>query len=528
MTVEKKLQRAINAESVGVSSPVIQQMIGDMYSHGVNVHSIMVLRHGKVACEAWSAPLTPEMPHQVFSVSKSVLATAYGFALDEGKIEKTTRFLDVFPELKPKKRDENLEKLTIHHLLTMTSGKKTALKADRNGDWLAQFVKLGWDFAPGESWRYVSENFYAASAMLTRVLDTSVTEYLTPRLFEPLGIDVPFWETSPAGIEAGGWGLMLKTEDMAKFILCYHDGGRFNGEQVIPAWFAKEATSKISSNDHCERNLDCRAGYGCGFWRCGGLQNTYRCEGMFCQYAISFDDYDACLVMTSDHSDLQQTLDIMWHYIPAAFIEPNIDGEGVSISLHSDEVDPAPSARRSIEKSVSGKTYKMRRCRFVNKIGFPVSMLPMPVVFFAKNSGGNMDDIKFDFDEGGFYLSWKEDGDQHNRAYFPLDGSASMNTVSIGDFKLNCRCWAKWETDTVLYLRLRPLEGVAERIIHFEFNGKRIKMHPYSIPGTKEKAEKTGEKLKCILVGRFFHWWIDVLVPQVSNILNPTHYGKMK
>ena len=174
--------------------------------------------------------------------------------------------------------------------------------------------------------------------MLCKVLGESITDYLTPRLYEPLGIDVPFWEHSPEGVEAGGWGLQLKTEDIAKLILCYQNKGRYNGVQVIPEWWTKEATSYISDNSVSEKERDASAGYGCGFWRCAGMPNTYRAEGMFCQYAISFADYNACLVMTSEHSGLQETLDVIWKYMPDAFIQidvcPSYDSTASSILVN--------------------------------------------------------------------------------------------------------------------------------------------------------------------------------------------------
>lgn len=524
---KKNILRAKTPESVGISSSVVTAMTEEMAYRGINVHSMMILRHGKVACEAWSKPLTADTPHMVYSVSKSFLATAYGFALDEGLITEDTRFLDVFPEMAPKKKDENLEKLTIHHLLTMTAGKQTAIRGQKTDKWIETFVKAKWIFSPGENWRYVNDNFYIAAAMLVRVLGVSITEYLTERLYKPLGIDVPFWETAPDGTEAGGWGLMLKTEDIAKLILCYHNDGVYDGVQVIPAWWVKEATTVMHDNSQVEKNSDSRAGYGCGFWKCAGMPDTYRCEGVFCQYAISFKNYDACLVMTSEHSDLQETLDVIWEYMPEAFIEPCEIENSCAFEL-PDKSAVTVKPRSALENKLNGKTYKMRRCRFVNFIGFPVSVFPMPVIFFAEEHGGNMDNIRFEFDDKNCILSWDEDGGYKNSLPIGMSGTATYGKVRIGELCLNARAFAWWENETTLVIRIRPLVAVAERVLTFEFKGNKIKMFPASIPGTDEKAKKIGEKLKCILIGKWFHWWIDFLVPKVGRILNPVHHGKIK
>ena len=522
----KSIERAKTPESVGIDSSVISKMTEEMSYRGINVHSLMILRHDKVACEAWSNPLTPEMPHMVYSISKSFLATAYGFALDEGKITRETKLVDVFPVLL-KKKDPLLEKLTIHHLLCMTAGKQTSIRGSKSDDWLQLFVKAKWIFEPGTSWRYVNDNYYIASKMLCEVLGESITDYLTPRLYEPLGIDIPFWEHSPDGVEAGGWGLMLKTEDIAKIILCYQNKGKYNEVQIIPEWWTREATSFITDNSVSEKEPDASAGYGCGFWRCAGMPNTYRCEGMFCQYAISFEDYNACLIMTSEHSDLQETLDVIWKYMPKAFIEPNEKNKGKNISL-TDKTTVINKAHSPTEKTINSKTYSLRKCRFINFIGFPISVLPMPIVFFAKDRGGNMDNLKFKFSEKGCVFSWEEDGGFRNEIFLSMTGEASFDEIVIGELRMIARTYAYWENNNTLVMHIRPLSSVAERILKFEFNGNKIKMHPSYIPGTDEKAKKVGDKLKCILIGKWFHWWIDFLVPRVGKILNPTHYGKQK
>ena len=524
--LNKSLERAKTPESIGIDSSVIAKMTEEMSYRGINIHSLMILRNGKVACEAWSKPLAPEIPHMVYSISKSFLTTAYGFALDEGKITKETKLVDVFPELL-KKKDAFLEKITIHHLLCMTAGKQTAIRGSKSDNWLKVFVDAKWIFEPGKSWRYVNDNYYIASKMLCRVLGESITEYLKPRLYEPLGIEVPFWEHSPDGVEAGGWGLQLKTEDIAKFILCYQNNGKCNDVQVIPEWWTKVATSFLTDNSVSEKEPDASAGYGCGFWRCAGMPNTYRAEGMFCQYAISFEDYNACLVMTSEHSGLQETLDVIWEYMPQAFIEPDSDKETKMITL-LDKSNVISKARSEIEKTINGKTYVLRKCRFINFIGFPISVLPMPIVFFAKDSGGNMNNLKFDFSNNGCDFSWEEDGGFKNKIFISMNGEASFDEVNVGELQMLVRSFAHWENNNTLVMHIRPLSSVAERVLKFEFKGNKIKMHPSYIPGTDEKAKKVGDKLKCILIGKWFHWWIDFLVPHVGKILNPTHYGKVK
>ena len=132
MATEKtpRLKRASSPEEVGVSSAAIKDIIEDFKEHNVEVHSLMILRHGKVAFESWAYPFTPEMPHIMYSVSKSFTSTAIGFAIEEGLLTLDTKVVDLFPEYNDED-DEKLQKLNVFHLLTMTAGKMVSPLADK-------------------------------------------------------------------------------------------------------------------------------------------------------------------------------------------------------------------------------------------------------------------------------------------------------------------------------------------------------------------------------------------------------------
>lgn len=526
--LNKNLERAKNPEATGISSKVINEMLQEMEREDCELHSLMILRHGKVAVETYQAPLTRDDPHMVYSVSKSFLATAFGFALEEGLLTKETKFLDIFPDYKPKKQDKYLEKLTIGHLVSMTSGKAASVKGREEKDWLKIFIDAKWAFEPGTDWRYINDNFYVAAAAITRVAKMSVTEYLTPRLFEPLGIDVPVWEKSPTGIEAGGWGLFLKTEDIAKLILCYMNGGKYNGVQVIPEWWTKEATSYQNDNSSSQSKSDCKAGYGYGFWRCAGMENTYRCEGLYSQYAIAIPNYDACVITTSSNSNLQQTLDIIWKYIEKSFIDETDTEDSVKCELAPEE-SPIVTERSSLEKEIEGKVYALRKPIFLNKaVHIPVSSLPMPVVYYLENRGGNMTDISFKFNEYGFHFSWTEDGDVKNTIPVGMNGTALNGEIHLSGLTYKVISDAHWEDENTLTITIRALCAVAKRILTFKFDGDKITMYPDIYPGLEKKARIIGDTLKNVLKGAYFHAWIDFLVPRIKKILFPKHTGRCR
>lgn len=520
--MEQKIARAVTAESVGISSIHVQKMIDEMIKEKVDVHSLMILRHDKVACEAWKHPITPDDTHMVYSVSKSFLSVAYGFAFSEGLLSEDTTFLDIFPEYE-KKADGRLRKLKLLHLLGMRSGKRTSRIKD---DWMKSFVGGKWDFSPGENWRYVNDNYYVASAALIRIIGMTVTEYLTPRLYEPLGIIPPFWERSPDGEEAGGWGLMLKTEDIAKFILCCHNKGVFNGKQIIPSEWLEKATANLFDNSESQKERDSQAGYGYGFWQCAGMKNTFRCEGMYSQYAISFGDYDACLVITSGCANLQKTLDIIWSYMPDVFIDP-CSSRGVEIEISPSMPFPA-SKRTSTESLINGKVYKIRKQRFIDACNIPASSLPMPAMFYAKDKGGDISNLSFTFDDSGFVMKWTEQDKFENSIYVPLDGTFARDRITIGEMNFEVVSYGRWTDEKTLEVCIKALAAVAERRFEFKFDGDTISMYPDMIPSMDERSKIIGEKLKTILKGRYFEWWIDVLVPRVKYILQPVHHGRIK
>ncbi len=522
--METFLERAKTAQQVGIDPAAVQALAEDLIANGMDLHSLLVIRHGKVSCEVYRAPFHRESVHMVFSISKSFLSAAYGFALQEGLLTKETKFLDVFPELRPEKPDPYLEKLTIYHLMSMTSGKRT----HRGGkNWLRTFVKAKWDFEPGTSFRYVNENYSAAAAAIRRLAGMSVTEYLTPRLYEPLGMDVPVWETRSDDTEAGGWGLLLKTEDIAKFILCCHNGGVLFDKQILPADYIREATSCLTDSSVSQSDADSAAGYGLGFWQCAGHPHTFRCEGMYSQYAVSFADEDACIVMTGSNPNLQSTLDTLWAHTGQLFIEPQEGAEPVTLVLPP-SITAKQSPRSPLEAKISGKLYALNKPRFVDACGYPISVFPMQVTFFSRDKGGDMTNLCFRFRDNDVVMTWDEKRNPGNRMVLPLNGQTAVSRVRIGELDFDCSGFAFWTDDRTLEVWIKPIPATITRRFIFTFRGNTLTMQPRTVPDMEERTKATGEKLKSILKGKYFEWWIKVLVPRVGKILQPTEYGVVK
>ena len=226
----------------------------------------MLLRHGRVAAEAWWKPYEPALPHQLFSLSKSFTSTAIGFAVTEGGSRWTTPCCRFFPEAAPKRPSANLQAMRVRHLLTMTTGhaKDTLERIQRPGtrDWAKAILSLPVEAEPGTLFIYNSGASYLLSAIVQKATGQRLLDYLTPRLFAPLGIEGATWERCPRGVDTGGWGLSLRTEDIAKFGQLLLAKGRWEGRQLIAESWVEEATKAQVGNDRPNEPPDWRRGTG--------------------------------------------------------------------------------------------------------------------------------------------------------------------------------------------------------------------------------------------------------------------------
>ena len=525
------LPRAGSPEEAGVSSAEVLRFVEDLQKSGIENHSYMVLRGGRVAAEAFHEPFAPDLPHPMYSVSKTVTAIAVGFAIEEGLFALETRLLDLFPEYMPKSPDDPLWELTIFHLVAMQSGKEANfLDPKEKGDWVARFFASGWEGRPGR-WKYVNENIYMLCAAIHRVTGASVTQFLMPRLYRPLGIQTPFWETDENGVEAGGWGLWLRTEDLAKIMLCYQQGCVFQGEQVIPAFWAKAAPQKQTDNSS-SKGADTSAGYGFGLWRCKGEAHAYRADGLFSQFGIVFEDYDAVLVMTNAALDEQSVLDCIWRHFPKAFQEKTVEkSPPVPPELLEEAypLDVVPVGIRSrMEERLEQSVIRVKRRRSLNLIHFPPSILPIAATYLKRDKAGNFDQILFAFSVDKCAMTWTE-GDETNTVSCGMDGHQRYGKVVLGGISYTVCASAAWLDERTLEVWIRPLETVAKRTLRFHFDRLRVHIRPGSAPTIRELAGEMAIMATRLLhfrpfaaISKFFlRLFYPVLEPHMHGILIP-------
>jgi CubicO group peptidase (beta-lactamase class C family) len=305
-------------EAQGISSQAIVDFVEAADKNVDTFNSFMIVRHGKVIAEGWWRPDPADKPHVLNSVSKSFNATAVGLAIQKHKLKLDDPVLKFFPDDAPADPSNNLKAMKVRDLLTMSGGHEVEPRRD-NGPSVKQFLAQPVVFQPGTHFLYNTMGSYVLSAIVTKVTGQTTLEYLKPRIFEPLGIESPRWDTSPEGNSLGGYGLYLRTEDIAKFGQLYLQKGKWNGKQLVPRKWVDQATSKQISNDnesHAKIGPDWKEGYGFQFWRC--RHNAFRADGAGGQFIVVMPDQDVVVAITADTGNMQGELDAIWdHLLPA-------------------------------------------------------------------------------------------------------------------------------------------------------------------------------------------------------------------
>ncbi len=353
-------------ETEGVSSEEILKFMDAIEKEGIELHSLMVVRHGKVVAEGWCQPYRADLKHVMYSVSKTYTSTAVGFAVSEKLLTVDDKVISFFPEYLPDTISPFLAEMTVKDLLTMSVGQSPEPSFSiEQPNWVKLFLATPIVNEPGTRFLYNSYATYMLSAIVQKVSGQKTFDYLTPRLFEPLHITGIDWEEDIMGINFGGWGLRAKTEDMAKLGQLYLQKGKWNGKQLLPeAWIEEATTAKTDQKPELsqeKRNLDDWAqGYCYQIWRC--RHHAFRADGAAGQYIIVMPEQDAVVAITANVNDMQKEINFVWDYLLPAFHTGKLPAnETAEKALHDKLASwtlPLPGKTSSPESArISGKTY---------------------------------------------------------------------------------------------------------------------------------------------------------------------------
>ncbi|MGM9749045.1 MAG: serine hydrolase domain-containing protein [Candidatus Cryptobacteroides sp.] len=335
-----RLERSICPRAV----EAVREYVKAAQDSSLNINSIIIVKGGKVIAEDYMNGWTADDPHVMWSVSKTFTSLAIGYAIEDGKLSLDEKLADLFPKqvsfvldtLSNSAIKENILKCTVRDLLVMGCGHAQdptmliALKygiydislldtflTDNNIDIVQEFFAFPFEKEPGTFNCYNSLGSYLLSRIVTMKTGEKVVDYLQPRLFDPLGITKPRWD-EVQGFNAGGWGLYLKPEDMAKVGVTMLYGGKYAGKQVIPEAYLKEASSKYFNWDPptWASEFDSRfyaTGYGYQMWQ---NADCFYASGMQGQYIFVFPEYDLVITATAlIDGNTYNEVGLIWHYI---------------------------------------------------------------------------------------------------------------------------------------------------------------------------------------------------------------------
>jgi CubicO group peptidase (beta-lactamase class C family) len=344
-------------EAQGVSSVAVLSFVEAADTSIDALHGFMLLRHGYVVAEGWWSPYNAQSLHTLWSLSKSFTATAVGLAIAEGKLSLDDEVLKFFPEAAPAEPSANLKAMRVRDLLCMSTGHQTEPPLPPDRSWTRAFLAHPVPFKPGTHFLYNTAGSCMLSAIVQQATGQTVADYLRPRLFEPLGIEHPTWETSPEGTTIGGYGLHIRTEDIARFGQLYLQKGEWQGKPLVPAAWVEAATARQTSNGSNPAS-DWDQGYGYQFWRC--RHGFYRGDGAFGQYCIVLPAQDAVIAITSGVKDMQAVLNLIWdQLLPALKPEPLAPDAAAWAKLKNklQNLSLPPQEGSGSPAQVSGKKY---------------------------------------------------------------------------------------------------------------------------------------------------------------------------
>ncbi|HVX26166.1 MAG TPA: serine hydrolase [Parafilimonas sp.] len=461
-------------EAEGVSSQGIIDFLDAANKSKTEFHSFMLLRHGKVIAEGWWNPYRADLRHSLYSCSKSFTATAVGFAIDEKKLKLDDKVISFFPNELPDTVSDFLKELTVKDVLMMSDGMEPdpTYKNAVDTDWVKAFFATPIIHEPGTTFLYNSLGTYMLSAIVTKVTGQKVIDYLQPRFFEPLGIQNIDWETDTKGINTGGWGLRVKTEDMAKFAELFLQNGVWNGKQVLPeGWVEEASTAKIIQHPDLPQakkdSSDWEQGYCFQMWRC--RHNAYRGDGAFGQFMIVMPDEDAALAITAETPDMQDELNLVWKYLLPAMHDEKLDADPKTLELLQQKIKalsvPVPAKNSSqMAETISGKTYTIEdNKKHWQNIGFSFKN---DVCHVTLKTGTAT--YAFDFADG----KWQQG--TTNKPGPSLTANAIENTSMLYPAKVEGSY--TWKDNNTLQLVLRYIESPHTEYITCHFDGNALEL----------------------------------------------------
>lgn len=508
---EKQSLERISPEKVGVSSAVIKEYIEKIKADKtLNMHSIMILRGDKVIYECCFGGHDMTVPKMTFSACKSITSIAIGMLIDDGKLSLSDRAVDFFDDINIIDRLRT-EDITVRDLLTMRTGVVfNEAEAMVTTNWVKAYFASASSGKRGETFDYNSLNTYILSAIVYKASGKHLMEFLSERLFAPLGITDVAWEKCPMGIEKGGWGLYIRPEDMAKIGILVMNGGVWKGKRIVSQRYLTDATTK-----HAITPLDAGAfNYGYQIW-VGRDTNTFLFNGMLGQNVLCFRNNGIIIVSNAGNGELFQQSNY-YDLTISAFnkdfpneIPVNIRNEILLERVTKKLVFGAGRLRLPDKERIYDELEALFRGTFRTNDENAASFGLMPAILQVSqnNYTKGTEKISFELDRENdiINISFKEKDEKHDLRAGLLRGERS-ELVFHGEKFAVC-AFARYAHDEdmrpVVIVRIDFMETPCSRIFKFYFDGEDMLCRASEAPGADFIAKSANDILDEAIENKF-------------------------
>ena len=465
----------------GISTQAVINMIDSLMAlPECDIHHVVVMRHGKVVAELHPAPFRAEDSHTLYSASKTFTSLAVGIAIDENLLRLDDRVMTFFPDKRTDRGSDNMAAMTVRDLLMMASGVKPDWTLRNNSmDWVKDWLAKPVDDKPGSLFQYDSMCTFMLSAIVQRVTGYTMLEYLEKKLFAPMHITVADWESSPDGINTGGWGLRVQAETMAKLGQLLLDEGRWNGEQLVSADYVKAACSRLIDGGAKETMppTDGNQGYGYQVWQ-SKWPGSFRADGAMGQYTVVVPQEDLVVVILGMKLYGHEELACIWNQLmpglksaplqPENKLQKRLDNLCASAKL------TLPKGKRTGKKAAAfmGRQLQLAHNRFgVNSIEVSGDVLKL----------GYEDGTKEALSMG--YRTWR----YSTLTGYPYYSINSINRMQGFTHGFDAAAAYAWPAPTTLEVRVHYVNWISGLTFFFDFGKNEVTIcdtYPNSKPAT--------------------------------------------
>lgn len=506
----------VTPESLGIRSKDIREFLKESYKAGIQLHSFMLIRHGKVAAEGWYKPYSPTARQIIYSFSKTFTQAAIGFAEQEGILSLDEKLVDLFPDELPEKISENLALADIESLLTMSCGHETELTTEDiealGGNWVKAFFAHEFKYRPHTMFQYNTTGTDLLCLILYKKTGLSLTQFLTPRLFEPLGIkdiycsrmgdrvvrpDAPYSQ-----IEAGGWGFHMRTEDLARFIWFLQKRGVWDGKRLLrEEWFDRAFSRKIETDNpvYAPENYHWKQGYCYQCW-CNPTPGSWRADGLYGQFGYVLPEKDAVMIMTAAAVNTEKQLGLFDEIIAermkdAPLPEDPKEWKKLQKKIRKLKIPASWAIRQSwSEPLLEGKSFRIE-----NPTGISFEEFIGGEGHFGHDDY-DLQTVEFSFAKNQLLIMFTQkntkegsSGELTQTMEVGLDGRYRENRLSDGVY-FACGKWV-WSDEMELEIRFQEALGAAIVRVIFDESDLKLSVHS-QIPEELDITKRTVHTLR--------------------------------